>query len=155
MHCSRCGVAISENLNFCSKCGERVRKDELAEPSKKQNSVLDTVATTTIFVGVGGMLFLVGLIAVLSDKPIPIEAIVVIAGMYLAAWLAIMFLLVRQMTRFVDANLKERGKNAEESAPPLGFPRRATAQLEEHREPASVIEPTTRTLDEIKIERNR
>jgi hypothetical protein len=58
MYCSRCGGLIGEELNFCSRCGERADKNELAETSKNQNNILDTLATTSIKIDVGGMLFL-------------------------------------------------------------------------------------------------
>jgi len=156
MYCSRCATQISEDLNFCSTCGERVNKNELAEEKKAQNDVLDTVATTAIFIGVGGMFFLVGLIAVLLDKIIPMQLVVLLAGMYLAAWFGIMYKLVNQITKIVDANLDARKNKPVVYPLPVELPGKVTAQLEaETQAPASVTEHTTRGLEPTPIMRNR
>lgn len=155
MHCSRCGNAITDDLNFCSKCGERVNKNELAESSKKQSEMLDNLAIALICVGGGGMLFLVGLVAVLLDKTIPTQLMVLIIAMYIAAWLVICLKLLGQISKLVDANLAERKAGLAEPSAANFLPPRSTAQLDEYREPASVTEPTTRTLDEVMIERGR
>lgn len=150
MYCSRCGGLISEELNFCSRCGERANKIELAETSQKQNNILDTLATTSIFIGIGGMLFFVGLIAVLLDKGVVPQVIVTISVIYLAAWLGICLKLVGQISKVVDANLKERNPEKAENTHPVQIPAPDTAQLEEYREPVmSVTENTTRTLDKV------
>lgn len=151
MFCSRCSTSISEDLNFCSTCGERVNKTGLAETSKKQSEMLDNLAITLIFVACGGMLFLVGLVAVLLDKAIPNQLIVLLAGMYLAAWFGICFKLLGQISKLVDANLDERKSQRSEDTPPVQLPTRSTAQLGESREPASVIENTTRDLDKVPV----
>ncbi|HSK71842.1 MAG TPA: hypothetical protein VK892_09125 [Pyrinomonadaceae bacterium] len=154
MYCSRCGNLISEELNFCSRCGERVNKTELAETSKKKNETLDTLALTTIFVGVGGLLFLVGLVGVLLEKTISTQAIIIIVVAYLAAWLGVCLKLLGQISKVVDANLNERKPKEEELSQPARLTAPTTAQLEEHREPVlSVTENTTKTLDEVLVER--
>lgn len=153
MYCSRCSTQISEDLNFCSTCGERVNKSELSESSKTQSEMLDNLAITAICIGCGGMLFLVGLIAVLLDKTIP-QIIVLVAAMYLAAWFGILYKLLSQISKLVDANLQERKFRKAETIPPVQLAAKTTAQLEEHREPAiSVTESTTRTLDEVILKR--
>jgi hypothetical protein len=155
MYCSRCGNLISEELNFCSRCGERVNKTELAGTSKKKNEALDTLALTTIFVGVGGLLFLVALVAVLLDnKTLPPQILAIIVIAYLAAWLGVCLKLLSQISKVVDANLSERKPKEEELSQPARLTAPTTAQLEEHREPVlSVTENTTKTLDEVLVER--
>ena len=150
MYCSRCSTQISEDLNFCSSCGERVNKNDLAETSKKQSEMLDNLAIALICVGCGGMLFLVGLLAVLLDKAIASQVIVLLVGMYVAAWFGICYKLLGQISKLVDANLEDR-KSQRSGITPVQLPARSTAQLEEFREPASVIENTTRTLDKIPV----
>lgn len=155
MYCSRCGKQISEELNFCSQCGERVNKNELTETSKTQSEMLDNLAITAIFIGVGGLLFLVGLVAVLLDKPLSTQVIILIVIAYLGAWLGVCLKLLGQISKIVDANLKDRKPKDEDFAPqPARLAAPTTAQLEEHREPAlSVTENTTKTLDEVLVER--
>lgn len=155
MYCSRCAAQISEDLNFCSTCGERVNKNDIVEEKKVRNSVLDTVATTATILGVGGMLFLVGLVAVLLDKTVPMQIVIIIAAMYLAAWFGIMYRLVNQISRIVEADLDERKVRATAAAPLVQLPPRVTAQLESHQqEPASVTEQTTRGLEPAPVVRN-
>lgn len=150
MYCSRCSASISEDLNFCSTCGERVNKTELAETSKKQSEMLDNLAITLICVGCGGMLFLVGLVAVLLEKTIPNQLIVLLAAMYLAAWFGICFKLLGQISKLVDANLDERKQQRSEIKPAAQLSSKTTAQLEDHFEPAiSVTEHTTKNLEKV------
>jgi predicted nucleic acid-binding Zn ribbon protein len=155
MYCSRCSAQISEDLNFCSTCGERVNKNELAGTSKKQSEMLDNLAVTAIFIGVGGMLFLVGLVAVLLDKSIPAQLVVALAAMYLAAWFGILYKLLAQISKIVDANIEQKkAPPAPPSSSPLELPAKVTAQLEAERSaPASVTEDTTHSLDPVPVRR--
>jgi hypothetical protein len=124
----------------------------LAETSKKQSEMLDNLAITLIFVGGGGMLFLVGLISVLLDKTIPNQVVVLLAGMYIAAWFGICFKLLGQISKLVDANLEDRRSQRSEAASPVEISAKTTAQLEEHFEPAvSVTEHTTRNLEKVPV----
>ncbi|MFN2411611.1 MAG: hypothetical protein ABR535_00940, partial [Pyrinomonadaceae bacterium] len=59
-------------------------------------------------IGVGGLLFLVGLVAVISDKQIPPPVLVLVVSLYLAAWFGVLYQIIGQITRLVDANLAER-----------------------------------------------
>ena len=156
MYCSRCAAQISEDLNFCSTCGERVNKNEIVGGKKVQSEMLDNVAITAICIGVGGMLFLVGLVAVLLDKTMPTQVVVLLAGMYLTAWFGIMYRLLNQISKIVDANLEEQKRTPTNSAPAVELPPRVTAQLEaQKQEPASVTEQTTRGLEPTPVMRGR
>lgn len=155
MYCSRCSTQINEDLNFCSTCGERVNKNELAQSSKKHTKTLDTLATIAICIGSAGMLFLVGLLSILLDKAIPLQMVVLLAGMYLAAWFGILYKILGQISKLVEANLEDQKYHKTQTALPIQLSSKTTAQLDEHREPAmSVTESTTRTLDEMIIKRN-
>lgn len=154
MYCSRCRSLIGEDLNFCSRCGERVNKNELAESSKKQSEMLDNLAITAIFIGLGGLGCLVGLVAVLLGGNVIPQVIVLIVLSYLAAWFGVCFKLLGQISKLVDANLEKKKSKEDESVEPLQLATPRTAQLESPREPViSVTENTTRTLDEVLIER--
>jgi hypothetical protein len=62
---------------------------------------------------------------------------------------------MRQISKLID--LKLTGKGDAESTrnnrdePLVQLPPKTTAQLEEYRQPASVVDSTTRTLDEVKL----
>ena len=63
-------------------------------------------------------------------------------------------MLMRQISKMIDAKLgKSEVRETVSPQPLVQLPAKSTAQLEELREPASVIENTTRTLDEVPIGR--
>ncbi len=154
MYCSRCGSLIAEELNFCSRCGERVNKTELAESSKKQSEMLDNLAITAIFIGLGGLGCLVGLVAILLGNGVIPQVLVLIVLAYLAAWFGVSYKLLGQISKLVDANLERKKSKENEPYQASQISARRTAQLESVREPiASVTENTTRTLDEVLVEK--
>jgi hypothetical protein len=150
MYCERCGKQIEEALNFCNACGAQLRKEK-----SEQQSVLNTMITALIVVCTAGLGVLVGLMAILLDKLQNPEPAFIFALFYLATLFGIAFMIMRQVSKLIDAKLK--GKDIEFESPrrrdePLvQLPPRTTAQLEEYRQPASVVDSTTRTLDEVKL----
>ena len=154
MYCSRCGSLIAEELNFCSRCGERVNKTELAESSKKQSEMLNNLALTAILIGLGGLGCLVGLVVILLGNNVIPQVVVLIVLAYLTAWFGVTYKLLGQISKLVDANLERKKSKENELHQPPQLSAHRTAQLESPREPAaSVTENTTRTLDEVLVER--
>jgi len=149
MYCERCGKQIDNALNFCNACGAQLKKEK-----GERQSVLNMMITALIVVCTAGLGVLVGLMAILlNNLPNP-EPAFVFAVVYLATLFGIVFLIMRQVSKLIDANLK--GKDADflsprrrDEQPLVQLPPKTTAQLEEQRQPASVIENTTRTLDEV------
>lgn len=85
----------------------------------------------------------------LLDKNVDIGAVVIIIAMFLATILAIIYLLIRQMSR-VKESPALRESTSEEYQPPKGLGAAHTNQLEEpHQAPASVTEQTTRSFEKI------
>ena len=116
--------------------------------------MLDNLAITVICFGVGGLGCLVGLVAVLLGNNVIPQVIVLIVLSYLAAWFGVCYKLLGQISKLVDANLEKKKSKEDESVEPLKLATPRTAQLESPREPViSVTENTTRTLDEVFIER--
>jgi hypothetical protein len=114
--------------------------------------MLDDLLTTLFLVVMFGLGILVGLVAVLLGNQVPMQIVVVITVAHLAAVFSICFMLMGQAKRVIGANLER--SNEEEQQPDIPqLPRRTTAQLETNFEPASVTENTTRTLDEVLVER--
>lgn len=149
MYCERCGKRIEEALNFCNACGAQLKKED--EPQK---GILNTLITAVIVIGTGGLGVLVGLLAVLLDKVPRIEPVIAFAIFYLATVFGICFMLMRQISKLIDAKLDKKETRETPAIQPLvQLPAMNTAQLEEYRQPASVVENTTRTLDEVPLRR--
>ncbi|MEQ1765666.1 MAG: zinc ribbon domain-containing protein [Pyrinomonadaceae bacterium] len=149
MYCERCGKQIDNALNFCNACGAQLKKEK-----GEQQSVLNLMITALIVVCTAGLGVLVGLMAILlNNLPNP-EPAFIFAIFYLATLFGIVFLIMRQVSKLIDAKLKGKDIDFEsprrrEEQPLVQLPPKTTAQLEEQRQPASVIENTTRTLDEV------
>ena len=112
--------------------------------------MLDNLAIAAIVIGCAGLLFFVGLVAVLLGKGVTPYVIALLSALYLGAWFGILLKLIEQISKIVDANLEDRKLQKADSAQPAKLAAPTTAQLEEHREPVmSVTENTTRTLDKI------
>lgn len=153
MYCERCGKQLDEALNFCNGCGAQLKKSGEAE----QKSVLNTLITALIVVVTAGIGVLAGLLAILLDRVPNVEPVIIFAIFYLAALVGISSMIMRQISKLIDARLA--GRNVYEtvdrtsSQPFVQLPPKTTAQLDHHREPASVTDSTTRTLDEVPIAR--
>ena len=153
MYCERCGKQIDDALNFCNACGAQLKKEK-----SEQQSVLNTMITALIVVCTAGLGVLVGLMAILlNNLPNP-EPAVILAIFYLATLFGIVFMIMRQVSKLIDAKLKGKETDFESprrrEEPLVQLPPKTTAQLEDYRQPASVVENTTRTLDEVPLRRN-
>lgn len=142
MYCERCGKQIDKGLNFCNGCGAQLKKD-----GEKDQSALVTLIGALIAVGVGGFAILIPIFAILLDKIDRYEPVFAFAALYLLLQFGICFMIARQISRLIDAKVGSGDTVETVKYSPAQLSRRSTNQLEEFREPASVIENTTRTLD--------
>jgi hypothetical protein len=153
MYCERCGNQTDDSLNYCNACGASLRHEA---PRSLKSYVAFLVAGLTATVLVGLTVF-AGLLILLLDKFNRPEPAFVFGAFYLLVLFGICFLIMRQVSKLIDAELrtpKESRKAGPNSSPPLvQLPARSTNQLDEFREPASVTDETTRTLDEVRINR--
>ena len=141
MFCARCGKQIDDSLKFCNGCGARIKNED--------DSPLTSLITALIIIGTAGLGILVGLSAVLLDKIPNFGPVLIFGVVYLAVLFGICFMIMRQITKLIDADLGRRRLPEESERRPVELPGRSTNQLEEFREPASVTDQTTRTLDKI------
>ena len=157
MYCDRCGKQLDDALNFCNGCGAQLRSSGDAQG---QRSILNTLIVALIVIVTGGIGVLAGLLAILLERVPNFEPVMAFSMFYLGTLFAICFLIMRQVSKLIDAKLA--GKNIYDPSPakttdtvqPLvQLPPRTTAQLEEHRQPASVVDVTTRTLEEVPVSR--
>ena len=140
MFCSSCGKQIDDSLKFCNGCGTRIKNDE--------DSPLNSLIVALIVIGTAGLGILVGLAAVLLDKIPNFGPVLIFGVIYLAVWFGVCFMIMRQITKLIDADLgRRRLPDTENNFAEL--PPRSTNPLDGFREPASVTDQTTRTLDKI------
>ena len=151
MYCSNCGNAVTTDLKFCKNCGDRLAKEE--DKDGTPGKMLDNILTTLFLVVMFGLGILVGLVAVLLDKNIQTQVVVLIVIAYLGAIFGICYTLLSQVPKLIDAKLKRSSTVTETTSEPQYLRPASTAQLGEYREPASVTEHTTRTLDEVPVKR--
>lgn len=142
MYCSKCGSLVNDALKYCKNCGEKLGKDKEKETPK---SIIDDLLTTLCFVVLGGLGILIGLVAVLLENGINQSSVAVIAVFYLAAIAAICYLILSPLPKLIDANIRKY-TGSEEPAPPVRLAAPTTAQLEEHRQPATSVIENTRVI---------
>lgn len=150
MYCERCGRKIDEALNFCSGCGAQLKKE-----GESGQSILKSLISALIAVAIAGLGILVAILVILLDRVPNFDPVVVFGAIYLAVLFGICFLITRQISKLIDAKLEKRDfVETARSQPLIQLPTKTTAQLDEFREPASVIESTTRTLDKVPVQRD-
>ncbi|MDQ3181705.1 MAG: hypothetical protein M3Q33_14455 [Acidobacteriota bacterium] len=108
MYCSTCGNSINDTLKHCKNCGVKLAKDDEKEDTPE--SILDNLLTTLCFVAIFGFAFLVGLIAILLDKIINPQFVVLIVLIYLAALFSICYMLLSQVPKLIDAKLNKKSE---------------------------------------------
>jgi uncharacterized membrane protein YvbJ len=157
MYCQKCGNSVDEHLIYCNRCGAKLIKEDVS-PQATTNAVLSNLSIAIGFTGLGGLGILVGLLAILLKNNALPQLVVIVAIAYLATLFGICFLIMQQISRLTkmsQSSMDEKSVERYSPPPPAQFGTVNTAQLEERREqPAvSVTEHTTRTLDEVLVER--
>jgi hypothetical protein len=150
MYCSGCGTQIQSGLIYCSRCGRRVAED-LATASWSSNPL----TLTACIAGVGFFAFML-VVRALTRSEIPAGLIVPISFLYFAALFGICFMVLRFGSKTKTLDVVEMPRETGDlDAPAYLRPAVNTAQLEEARDfgIGSVTDRTTRTLDEVTIER--
>jgi hypothetical protein len=147
MFCERCGKQIDESLNYCNACGAQLRREVMAPPKSLTAFMISAFACTVIF----GLLILAILMSTLLGKVPNPDPVIAFGVAYLVVLFAISFVLGRQVSKLIDADLKSREFPQRSSAPLVQLPSRSANVLDEFREPASVTDHTTRTLEPTRV----
>lgn len=151
MFCSICGKQINENLNFCNNCGARLdsKTEEIQDSSFGLNSV-----TVTGIVGMFGLFGFVFLTVKLLEKNLDPGLFFMILALYTAAVFGNCFLIFRQTSNKSFKSRKKEKSDVESS--PKNLSAETFSQIgASYQSPiSSVTDNTTRTLDEVLIERN-
>jgi hypothetical protein len=153
MFCSICGNELPAHLNYCNHCGARNAKNMQEKGSPPSGLLVAGGAT----IGCVGLVVSIGILKVLLESRLDTSAVVLIVLAYLAA-LVLMFGAFMGFLWKGSGHARGKYNDIAEPqfyAPPASLRPVNTSQLESPRgEPAvSVTEHTTRTLDEVLIER--
>ena len=145
MYCESCGKKIDESLNYCNGCGASLRSE-----TRSQKGLAAFLIAGLTVITISGFLLLAMMMAYLVDRVSPrIEPLFVFGGVFLFVLLGIAFLIMRQVSRVISHELNVREAPKRTAEPLVQLPPRSTNQLDEFREPASVTDQTTRTLDKV------
>ena len=145
MYCESCGKKIDESLNYCNGCGASLRTEV-----RSQKSLAAFLIAGLTITAITGFVILAVLMAFLVDRVMPrIEPLFVFGMVFLLALFGISFLIMRQVSRIIDHELKARDLPKRVAEPLVQLPTRSTNQLDEFREPATVTDATTRTLENV------
>ncbi|HTK39097.1 MAG TPA: zinc ribbon domain-containing protein [Pyrinomonadaceae bacterium] len=149
MYCSHCGTSIPGNLNYCKNCGSRVEKNALIVSNSSSKMTMAAAGA----IGVFGLIGVFPILRTLLESRLDQPAVLLV----LFGYLATVFLMVAMLVGHAwkrSGDIRIHADDSDEYEPPRSFRRPVTARLEAQREPAvSVTEHTTRTLDEISVER--
>jgi len=145
MYCESCGKKIDESLNYCNGCGASQRTEVRSQKSLAAFLIAGLCVTT-----ITGFVLLALTMAYMIDRVVPrIEPLFIFGGVFLFVLLGIAFLIMRQVSRLIDHELKVREVPKRAAEALVRLAPKSTNQLDEFREPASVIDNTTRTLDKV------
>ncbi len=152
MYCERCGKNVDNSLNFCNGCGAQLRKEK-----DEEKSIFSGLLSALIAIAVVGFGVLVGFIAVLLDKIEDQGAVLAFTFIYLGALFGICYMIMKQLSKVIDRKIGAAPNTKDDSfadpQPLVQLPPKSTNPLEDFNGPASVTEHTTRTLDEVPVER--
>jgi hypothetical protein len=154
MFCSTCGKSVPSNLHYCSSCGAATEKS----PQTYDPSIGRLFIIGGMVIGVAGILSFFIVLGPILGAPIDTSAKFALAAAYLIAIMVLSSVPMYLGWRHVNSQgrqRKPRESSADEGyrAPPFLKPV-TTSELPDG-EPGlgSITEPTTRTLDEVLIER--
>ena len=140
---------MPSNLNYCKNCGSRNEKNALVV-GNSSSKIMGVAAT---FVAIVGLVGFVEMLKLLLNSRLETPALIAVLVVYLIAVFAMFAVLVGHVWKKSGDIRIKTNEQADEYAPPE-FRRVTTAQLVEPRDmPASVTEHTTRTLDEVVLNR--
>ena len=147
MHCSNCGTRLTQNLNYCQHCGSRNQQSPLVAANAQSNLLVCAAGA----IGTVGLIAFYPILRELLHSQLTPPAMVIVLIAYLLTVLLMFAVLVGHVwKRSGDFRISgsERADDEGYSAP-RSFRGVNTAQLEPAMErPASVIEHTTRTLED-------
>jgi hypothetical protein len=155
MYCSNCGQRIADHLNYCNSCGVRLEKPSTPAPGAASPHFVKGLSVVLMMGFIG---FVAVLKIVLDNARLDMPATVFILVAYLAALTSIAAMYFGYMWKsagFGRDRSKRHATPNEDYAPPASLRGPNTNQLGEpiYQPVGSVTDNTTRTLDEVIVER--
>jgi len=152
MYCSNCGKDIPEALNYCNVCGAPTQ-NIVAAGDVKLPRVFAIGATFFAIIGIAALF---PFLRMLLDSRLDPPSVGMFVFMYLVTILLIFGVMIGMTWKFSSSgSRKDRPqKQDDQYRPPVSFRGTNTAQLHPG-DPGfgSVTDSTTRTLDEVLVER--
>jgi hypothetical protein len=152
MFCSTCGKSIQGNMNFCNGCGTPTE----TAPASMDRRVAGVFVVGAVFIALFGLVGLFPLLKILLDSRLDPASIGTLVLAYLVVWLAMFSVLLGLGWKLLGGRgSKNRHlESGQEYRSPATFKGVNTSQLHAG-DPGlgSVTDSTTRTLDEVLIER--
>lgn len=149
MFCSNCGSQVKPELNYCSRCGMRVAKND----SEAQKTIAENLSAAVGYIGGFGLLGFIFVVLILVKSGVHPTALTFISLFYLAALFGICTLILRQLKNLPGKAGAEK-TDFQNDFQNERFDSPDTARLDAPREPfISATETTTNTLDEVLIKR--
>jgi Na+-transporting methylmalonyl-CoA/oxaloacetate decarboxylase gamma subunit len=157
MYCSTCGTQSIQGLNYCNRCGATLNTQALVVPSfslSKPSLILGGLVAFITLVGFGA---LVGGAGELARKGFDHDSGMILLILGMATILIVDVLLLRLLSRIINASLQAGtnapARQARELAEPVPTQRKLDAPNFDA--VASVTENTTRTFEPVYRETNR
>lgn len=151
MKCANCGRQVNENFSYCNGCGAKLSKDG----EQTVNHVAASLSSSLGYIGGFGLAFLVGLVAIMLNKNIAPQVLIIIAAAYLTTLFGICFMIIKQISNLSATKTGQNSDTPEDhQTSKLKMPD-AAPQLDEAHQPfISITEHTTRTLDKVPANEN-
>ncbi len=151
MYCPNCGAEATPGLNYCKRCGGSLNHLTLApetRPAIPAGSAW-AIGVTTLFLVVGGLAVLFGLMVALVESGLSPRSVVWLAALVSFTILGSVKMLMRFWTRMLKPHMSSRAKSASPSLKsPAGAGELSPARVglfADH--VGSVTENTTRTFE--------
>ena len=144
MYYEHCGNRIDESLNYCNSCGAQLRGEHRSQRSLA--AILVAAVSVTL---IAGLVITGALLVTLLERVTRPEGAFVFAMVMALVLFGICFMMMRQVSRLIDHELKARELPKRKTEPLVQLPPKTTNPLDELRQPDSVTDHTTRKVEEI------
>lgn len=149
MFCSTCGAGVTEDLNYCNRCGARLT--DMSKPAAKLPPPIKLKETLQFLSAITGAVAVIGvfLVVLLAQELVKFGMLrtdgLILLGLTLLVVFGISGLFIRQLSRVLDAYLESAKNEPHNHSKPW---RRRQQQIEPPPQAvSSITENTTRTLE--------